>query len=275
MSIQTFINKCLKNATTLNDAEERQLLKLYQQHDDTDARQKIIESYTVMVASIAQKFARSHRKNEFEDLFHAGITGLLLATDKFDHSRDSRFINYAKQWVVREIQIVVRKHLRLAYVPITTQREKIFAQTIKHRKTANNMDEIIKKIHTETGISKAIVKEMVSAILTSDISLNTSISSAKHNILPEDHNELLDIIPSHEPNPEELFQQKEVAHIVQTALSSLKESEELVIKGKYFSDKSNKEISEEINRGVVSMLNLELKVRKKLAKKLQDIKNYR
>jgi RNA polymerase sigma factor FliA len=275
MSIQTFINKCLKNAPTLNDTEERQLLKLYQQHDDTNARQKIIESHTVMVASIAKKFAQSHRQNEFEDLFHAGLTGLLLATDKFDHSRDSRFINYAKQWVVREIQIVVRKHLRMAYVPITTQREKIFAHAIKHRKTTNNMNDIVEIIQTETGISKAIVKEMVSAILTSDISLNTSISSAKHNILPEDNNELMDILPCHEPNPEELYQQKEIAKIVQTALASLKESEELVIQGKYFAEKSNREISAEINRGVVSMLNMELKVRKKLAKKLQEIKKYR
>jgi RNA polymerase sigma factor (sigma-70 family) len=274
MSIQTFINKCIKKNPTFSLEEELKLFKKYQLEDDLKAREKIIESHTLMVATLAQNFARIHRQNEFQDLFQAGLIGLLRATDNFDLTRKTRFANYAKQWIMREIQIAVRKQLRMAYVPITTQREKIFAQTIKHRKQTSDTEELIELIKEETGISHDMVKDMVSAILTTDISLNTSISSAKHNILPEDNSELVDIIPSQEPSPEENYQEKEVAQIIQEALATLKESEELVIKGKYFADKSNSEISDQINRGIVSMLNLELKVRKKLAKKLQDIKNF-
>ncbi|MBF0381487.1 MAG: sigma-70 family RNA polymerase sigma factor [Magnetococcales bacterium] len=175
---------------------------------------------------------------------------------------------------MREIQITVRKQLRKAYVPITTQREKIFSQTIKHRKVTSDIDELVELITDETGISEEAVKDMVSAILTTDISLNTNISSSKHNILPEDKGELVDILPSNEPSPEEKYQEKELVDIVQEALSTLKESEASVIKAKYFAEKSNAEISAKINRGIVSMLNLELKIRKKLAKKLQDYKNY-
>ncbi|MBF0193300.1 MAG: sigma-70 family RNA polymerase sigma factor [Magnetococcales bacterium] len=275
MSVQTFINKCIKNTPTFSAEEELKLFKKYQLEDDLKARETIIESHILMVATLAQNFARIHRQTDFYDLFQVGLIGLLRATDNFDLSRESRFANYAKQWIMREIQIAVRKQLRMAYVPITTQREKIFAQTIKHRKKTSDVEELIELIKNETGISHEIVKDMVSAILTTDISLNTNISSAKHNILPEDNSELVDIIPSQDPSPEEHYQQKELAEIIQKALATLKESEESVIIGKYFAEKSNAEISAEINRGIVSMLNLELKVRKKLAKKLQDIKNYR
>jgi RNA polymerase sigma factor (sigma-70 family) len=275
MSIQTFINKCINSSPTFSNEEEMKLFDQYRRNDDLKAREKIIKSQVVMVATVAQNFTKNHRKNDFHDLFQAGIIGLLRATDKFDLSRGSRFANYAKQWVMREIQIVVRKNLRMAYVPITTQREKIFAQTIKNRKKVKSVNELINKIQTETGISKEMVKEMVIATMTTDISLNTNISSSKHNILPEDNNELMDILPCHDPNPEEDYQQKELSQIIQAALLTLKESEERVIQGKYFEDKSNEEVSEEINRGIVSMLNLELKVRKKLLKRLNHLKHNR
>jgi RNA polymerase sigma factor (sigma-70 family) len=274
MSVHRFINKCHKTAPLLSDEEERELFGQYQEKNDLNARQQLIESQIIMVATVAQRFARTHRKNEFQDLFQAGLIGLLQATDKFDLTRKIRFVNYAKQWVMREMQIVVRKNLRMAYVPITTQREKIFAKTIKHRKEVGDIDELIDVIQKETGVSIEMVKEMVNATLTSDVSLNTSISSSKHNILPEDNSELVDIIPSTDPNPEESYQQKEVSQIIKAALTTLKEGEERIILGKYFEDKSNEEISNDINRGIVSMLNLELKVRKKLKKKLKDIQNH-
>jgi RNA polymerase sporulation-specific sigma factor len=273
--IQAFINKCIKTSQTLSDEQVRELLSRYLNNNDLDAREKIVKSQTLMVASTARKFALNHRKNEFQDLFQAGLIGLLQAINKFDLSRDARFVNYAKQWVMREIQIVVRKNLHIAYVPITTQREKVFVQTIKHRKDFDDINLLITRIQQKTGISKEMVKEMVQATLTTDISLNTKISATKHNIIPEDHCELMDVIPCPAPNPEELYQETEVSQFIKAALETLKESEERIILAKYFEDKSNEEISSEIKRGIVSMLNLELKTRKKLKKKLAAVKSSR
>ncbi len=274
MSIYAFINKCVKTAPVLTEAEERELLRLYQTKNDLDSREKIIESQVAMVAAMAQRFARTHRKNEFMDLFQIGMLGLLQATDKFDLTLMTRFSNYAQQWVMREMQIAVRKNLRIAYVPITTQREKIFTETVKQRKNAEDINELIELIHDETGVAKGMVKEMITAMMTTDISLNTKISAAKHNILPEDNSELQDILPSKSPNPEEEYEQQEVNRMIMATLASLKEVEEQVILGKYFAEKSNDELSREVGRGVVSMLNLELKTRKKLMKKLKELKHH-
>jgi RNA polymerase sigma factor (sigma-70 family) len=273
MSIQTFINNYLKNAPPLSEEEESALFEQYRENDDLGARSRIIESHTALVVSIAHNFAKTHKKDEFQDLFQAGLIGLLRATDNYDLSRNVRFVSYAKQWVMREIQITVRKNLRMAYVPITTQREKVFSQIIKYHKTASSIDELIKTIKNESQVSDQIIKEMIQVTLMTDISLNKSISSTKHNILPEDNSELLDILPSLSPNPEEAYQIKEVEQVVKTALGTLKESEEKIIQGKYFEEKSNEEISNEIDRGIVSMLNLELKIRKKLKNRLKHIKS--
>ncbi|MBF0455876.1 MAG: sigma-70 family RNA polymerase sigma factor [Magnetococcales bacterium] len=248
------------------------LFHLYHQNGDLAARQTLIKSQLILVVTLARKFAKTHKKNELQDLLQAGLVGLLHASDKFDPKQGVRFGSYAKYWVRREIQIVVRKNLRIAYIPRTSLRDKIFVQILRYHKKTGNLTEMVRQIQKETGASSTMVKEMIMSTLTSDVSLNTSITSSKHNIQPEDQSELVDILPSKAPSPEEAYQQSEISQIILEALDSLKPHEKKLIMEKYFADKNNREVSEGINRGVVSMLNLELKIRNKLKKKLRHIK---
>lgn len=274
MSIQAFINDSLNKSHKLSRDEEQLLFLQFQQEGDLDARLKIIKSQFILVVTMARKFAKTHRKNDMQDLLQAGFMGLLHASDKFDPNHGIRFENYAKHWVRREIQTVVRNNLRITHIPKTSQRNKIFVLIIKYHKQIADRSQLVEIIKKETGASEDMVKEMVMATLTTDISLNTSISSSKHNIQPEDQNELQDIIPSNDPSPEEDFQQQQLSKILREAIDSLKENERKVMIGKYFEDKSNKVISKEIDRSIVSMLNLELNTRKKLQRKLQHLKQY-
>ncbi|MBF0381873.1 MAG: sigma-70 family RNA polymerase sigma factor [Magnetococcales bacterium] len=259
-----------KNPSKLTLDEERELFVKYLRDGDQDARKIIIKSQGILVNKIARKFHKTHKKNDLQDLLQAGFVGLLLATNKFDPSRGVRFSYYAKYWVKREIQNLIRSNLRIAYVPHTFQRETIFIQILKH----HNIDEpkdLINIVKQKTDASTGIIKEMIMATLTNDISLNTTISSSKHNILPEDKNELEDILPSKDPTPEEIYQQKELAKTMLEAIMSLKEMEQMLIINKYYKDKSNQELSEKMNRSIISMLNLELKIRNKLKKKLKHL----
>ncbi|MBF0446098.1 MAG: sigma-70 family RNA polymerase sigma factor [Magnetococcales bacterium] len=271
MTIQKLTKNNLNKSYKLCADEERELFFKYQKADDLAARKKIVKSQGSLVNAIARKFYKTHKKNDLQDLLQAGFVGLLHATNKFDPTRGVRFAHYAKYWIKREIQILVRSNLRIAYVPNTLQREKIFIQILKHNNIENYSD-LINIIQKNSDASKEIIKEMIMATLTTDISLNTNISSSKHNILPEDNNELGDLLPSKAPTPEDIYQQKEMAKNLYDAILSLKEIEQMLIINKYYRDKSNNEISEDMHRGVVSMLNLELKIRKKLKKKLKHLK---
>jgi RNA polymerase sigma factor (sigma-70 family) len=270
MPIRKFIKHNLNKSSNLSKDEERELFYRFQKAKDFKARKKIVKSQAHLVNAIARRFFRTHKKNDLQDLLQAGFVGLLHATNKFDPTRGVRFGHYARYWVKREIQILVKNNLRIAYVPQTLQREKIFIQILNNNNVKNHSD-LINIIKKNSDASEWIIKEMIMATLTTDISLNTSISSSKHNILPEDNNELGDILPSNTPTPEELYQQKEMAKNLHDAIGSLKEIEQILIINKYFEDKSNNEISEGMQRGVVSMLNLELKIRKKLKKKLKHL----
>lgn len=272
MSLQTFINHYLRHPVIFSHAEERELFRQWRHEKNLEARQKIIESQIRLVLVIARKFTKAHPKNELQDLLQAGLLGLLLATEKFNPQRKTRFIYYAKQWIIREMQVTVRKNFRIAYLPVTTQREKVFAQTIRHKNEITDFDTLVETIIRDTRISREIVKEMVHAIFTSDVSLNQKISSNKHNILPEDNEELIDLLPSAVPSPEEARQEREISEIIRAALRTLKEGEERLILGKYFEEMSNKELSQALGRSIISMLNLELKIRKKLQKKLEILK---
>ncbi len=275
MSIQMVTGKNVNFTSQLTRNDEEKLFHRYREQGDLTARDEIIESQASLVNAISRKYYQQHLKIEFSDLVQTGVVGLLHATDKFDPKRGVRFGAYARYWVNREILALVRKSQHMAHVPQTYQREQVLAWIFKHGDNSIGVSELAEKIHEETGTSMEIIKDMIIVALTRDISLSSQVIAAKHNITPDDGAELVDIIPSKDPTPEEQCLDNEVAQIIHDAVSTLKEVEQRVITGKYFKDKSNQEISNEINRGVVSMLNLELKTRKKLGKLLSHLKNAR
>ena len=72
-----------------------------------DARIELIERHLRLVASVALKFKNS--KMPIEDLMAEGITGLLIAIDKFDHTRGLKLGTYAAWWIRQRIQRYISK----------------------------------------------------------------------------------------------------------------------------------------------------------------------
>jgi RNA polymerase primary sigma factor len=72
-----------------------------------DARKELIERHLRLVASVAFKF--KHSQMPIEDLMAEGITGLIIAIDKFDHTRGLKLGTYAAWWIRQRIQRFISK----------------------------------------------------------------------------------------------------------------------------------------------------------------------
>ena len=89
--------------TKILDTEtERRLFKKYRKNKDTDARNRILESCLRFVVKLASRFTSDPEL--LKDLISAGNEGLLLAIDRFDPSRNTRFLSYATYWVLLYIR---------------------------------------------------------------------------------------------------------------------------------------------------------------------------
>lgn len=80
-----------------------------------DARKELIERHIRLVASIALKFRQT--SVNMEDIMAEGIQGLVLALDKFDHTRGIKLSTYAAWWIRQRIQRLIGKMSGAVAVP--------------------------------------------------------------------------------------------------------------------------------------------------------------
>ena len=80
-----------------------------------DARKELIERHVRLVASIALKFRQTCVP--MEDIMAEGIHGLVVALDKFDHTRGIKLSTYAAWWIRQRIQRLIGKMSSAVAVP--------------------------------------------------------------------------------------------------------------------------------------------------------------
>jgi RNA polymerase sporulation-specific sigma factor len=93
------------NLKVLTDEEKKTLLKKTKEGDET-ARQELIYGNLRLVLSIIQRF--TNRKENMDDLFQVGCIGLVKAVDNFNTDLDVKFSTYAVPMIIGEI----RRYLR-------------------------------------------------------------------------------------------------------------------------------------------------------------------
>src|SRR6056297_4203096 len=87
--------------------EERALICAWQQHGDQQARDRLINAFAPLAASIAKRFKRGSGEINL-DLVQQAQIGLMKATDRFDPERGIRFSTYAVWWVRAAVQDYAR-----------------------------------------------------------------------------------------------------------------------------------------------------------------------
>lgn len=122
--------------TVVLDAQtERALFQQYK-NGSIEARNCIIKSCLRFVVKLARKYTDD--VDRLKDLISAGNMGLLDAIDRFDPTRNTRFLSYATHWILLHI----RQHIHgdtLVQVPLWYQ------------KTIRKMNRVKVRTMTETG----------------------------------------------------------------------------------------------------------------------------
>ncbi len=99
--------KELKKCEPIPFSYERELI-LKSKEGDVDARNKIIESNLRFVFNIARKY--TGKGIPISDLISEGNLGLVKAIEKFDTTKDVKFITYAVYWVREYMSASIRRN---------------------------------------------------------------------------------------------------------------------------------------------------------------------
>ena len=228
----------------LSDEEKRDLL-IKTKNGDAAARQELILGNFRLVLSIVQRF--TNRKENLDDLFQVGCIGLVKAVDNFNMDLDVKFSTYAVPMIIGEIRrylrdnnaIRISRSVRdLAYRSLQAREE-----LIREKESDPTVEEIAARI----GEKKEAVVRAMEAIIE-PISLYEPVYNESGDSIY-----VIDQL-SDNTSSEEMWLEN-IA--LREAMKHLNEREKKIIQLRYYKNKTQMEIAEEIGISQAQVSRLE------------------
>ena len=228
----------------LSDDEKKELLKKSKAGDEI-ARQELIYGNLRLVLSIIQRF--TGRKENLDDLFQVGCIGLVKAVDNFNTELDVKFSTYAVPMIIGEIRrylrdnnaIRISRSVRdLAYRSLQAREELI---------REKECDPSVEEIAARLGEKKEAVVHAMEAIIE-PISLYEPVYNESGDSIY-----VIDQL-SDNTSSEEMWLEN-IA--LREAMKSLNERERKIIGLRYYKNKTQMEIAEEIGISQAQVSRLE------------------
>ncbi len=239
----------------LTDEEKRELL-IKTRAGDEDARKELISGNLRLVLSIIQRFAG--RRENPDDLFQVGCIGLIKAVDNFNIDMDVKFSTYAVPMIIGEIRRYLRdnnavrisRSVRdLAYRALQAREELI---AIKESEPS------IEEIALRLGEKKESVMQAMEAIVE-PISLYEPVYNDNGDALY-----LMDQLADSSGGDEVWLENI----VLKQAMSRLNERERKIIDLRFYRNKTQMEIAEEIGISQAQVSRLEKATLEKIRKQL-------
>ena len=223
---------------------------------DEEAREEFIRGNLRLVLSIIQRF--SNRKENMDDLFQVGCIGLIKAIDNFNTELDVKFSTYAVPMIIGEIRRYLRDNnaIRISRsVRDLAYRALQMRETLaKEKDSEPTVDEIAEKL----GEDKNAVVRAMKAIVD-PISLYEPVYS-------ENGDSIYVIDQLSDTNTSDDSWLENIA--LRDALNNLSERERKIIDLRFYKNKTQMEIAEEIGISQAQVSRLEKGALEKVRKQI-------
>lgn len=218
------------------------------QDGDRHSEQEAVENNLALVHSICKRFA--HRGVEYEDLFQLGSLGLLKAIRRFDTSFGVCFSTYAVPLIIGEI----KRYLRDDGLVKCSRSAKSLALQAHHlcQKNENmTVDELAAALNV-TSEEVAIALSSTSSVLSLDASANDEGATILQFFGTE----------SFENDAQNRL-------LVEQMMNMLQPKEQLLIKMRFYQNKTQTEVAKRLNLSQVQVSRMERKILQSLRERVK------
>lgn len=123
-------------------------------------KNKFISNNLKLVRKVSQKFINSHV--DIDDIFSAGVIGLIHSIDKFDPEYETKFSTYSQYWIEYYITEELRKYNNNLYVPVHTIKASNKVFRVKKELEKDGKEPSIDEIARKTNKSVKSVNQLIS-----------------------------------------------------------------------------------------------------------------
>ena len=229
----------------LTDEEKRDLL-LRTKAGDAKARQELINGNLRLVLSVVQRF--TGRRENLDDLFQVGCIGLVKAVDNFNIELDVKFSTYAVPMIIGEIRRYLRDNNSIRISRSVRDLAYRALQAKEELTKQKECDPTVEDIAKYLGESKDAVLRAMEAIIE-PISLYEPV----YNDSGGDSIYVMDQIS--DTNSSDEIWLENIA--LKQAMRCLNEREKTIINLRYYKNKTQMEIAEEIGISQAQVSRLE------------------
>jgi len=217
----------------LQPDEEYMLAKRWQEHQDSDAAQKLVTSHLRLVARIAMGY-RGYGL-PIGEVISEGNVGLMQAVKRFEPEKGFRLATYAMWWIRASIQEYILRSWSLVKMGTTAAQKKLFFNLrrvkgqIQALEEGDLKPEHVKQIATKLGVPEEDVVSM-NRRLSGDASLNAPVRADTES------GEWQDWLVDDAPDQEERFAENEELQMrrnyLARAMTSLSDREKRIFEAR-------------------------------------------
>jgi alternative sigma factor RpoH len=265
----------IKKFPILAPEEEYMLAKRWQEHQDTDAAAKLVNSHLRLVAKIAMGY-RGYGLPTSE-LISEGNIGLMQGVKKFEPDRGFRLATYAMWWIRASIQEYILRSWSLVKMGTTAAQKKLFFNL---RRMKNKIDafedgdlrpEDVTKIATDLGVSEEDVISMNRRMaMGGDTSLNVPLRDDSEGTWQDF---LVDSEPLQDERVAEAEESRMRHDLLIEAMNALNERERHILTERRLTDepKTLEELSQVYDVSRERIRQIEVRAFEKLQKALMNL----
>lgn len=258
----------------LEPDEEYMLAKSWQEHEDTEAAQKLVTSHLRLVARIAMGY-RGYGL-PIGEVISEGNVGLMQAVKRFDPEKGFRLATYAMWWIRASIQEYILRSWSLVKMGTTASQKKLFFNLRRTKGQLQALEEgDLKPEHVEAIAKKLGVSEddvvSMNRRLGGDASLNAPLRTDAE-ASGEWQDWLVDDTPDQEVQLAESEELQRRRHYLADAMEGLNERERRIFEARRLSDDplTLEALSEEFGVSRERIRQIEVRAFEKVQKAVQQ-----
>ena len=221
-------------------------------------KDQFVEANLRLVLSIVKKF--NNRGENVDDIFQIGVVGLIKAIDNFDITQEVQFSTYAVPMIIGEIKRYLRdnsafrvtRSIRDLSYKISQEREKY----IREKNEEPSIEEICKLVERDREDVIVAIESMNQPMSFNDVIYNDGGDC----IL------LMDKIKDEKNEAEELTDKIATNQI----LDKLTEKERYILERRYFKDKTQTELAEELGVSQAQVSRIEKNAIERMRRKIYN-----
>ena len=252
--------------------EEFMLAKRWQEHEDSQAAEKMVTSHLRLVAKIAMGY-RGYGL-PIAEVISEGNVGLMQSVKKFDPDKGFRLATYAMWWIRASIQEYILRSWSLVKLGTTAAQKKLFFNLRRIKGEINAIEqgdlrpEQVTEIATRLNVSEKEVISMNGRMSGSDASLNVPMGQ-------DGDMEWMDWLADEEPNQAAEFATKQEhdarMDLLTSAMSELNEREQHILTERRLNDEPQtlEQLSEVYNVSRERIRQIEVRAFEKLQKAMK------